>query len=200
MYVHCQYWHVLQCRISERGRWGEQCMNRLVWGWMICSDAHANNKGFLWYQQRTIRNVLVAIPVSQSGRCGQTTHCTRPSSVCWTTKWLERVRIRFERPRMAGQQQQESNRSNNMNGITYYAGLCVLLLLLESFCAVHLATRANVSLLFMSCHCISALLLLLRHILWCCGRRVTSKIASIANLTNELTRRGWVGNYWEFTV
>lgn len=64
MYVHCQYWHVLQCRISERGRWGEQCMNRLVWGWMICSDAHANKKGFLWYQQRTIRNVLVAIPVS----------------------------------------------------------------------------------------------------------------------------------------
>lgn len=164
-------------------------------GRVICSDAQANNKGFRSYKQRrTTRSVLVSMPWQAVGHSViVATHCTRTSSMCWTTKWLERVRIRFDRSREASGQQR-SNRSNDMNGIMYAGVDCVcycyfwnpsLLLLLLSVWPMYL------SCLLMSCHCHCNISPSCCFVTFCGagGGRVTSKIAAIANLTNALTRQ-----------
>lgn len=90
-------------------------------GRMICSDAQANNKGFLSYKQRrTTRSVLVSMPWKAVGHSViVATHCTRTSSMCWTTKWLERVRIRFDRSR-------EASGNNGATEATIWMGLRTL--------------------------------------------------------------------------
>lgn len=118
-------------------------------GRVICSDAQANNKGFLSYKQRrTTRSVLVSMPWQAVGHSViVATHCTRTAScVEQQNDWnvCAFVLIVREKHRATTEQQKQRYEWDYVR----WTGLCVLLLLLESVSAAAVVVRvANVSLL-----------------------------------------------------